>query len=94
MVNGIEYIPKPAEGDIKIVVLERGFVYVGEVTELDDGIRVENARNIIRWGTSRHIAELVNGPLEDTRLGDVCSFKAYTHSVIHMLDVESEKWKI
>lgn len=92
MIDGVEYVPKQSHGDIKIVVLDRGFVYVGRVTEKDDRIEVSDAKNIIRWGTSKHIAELYRGPLENTRLGDSCSFIAYRHNVIHIINVDQDAW--
>ena len=91
-INGIEYVPKIVNGNIRIVVLDRGFVYVGHVTEYDDHIEVKNARSIIRWGTSKHLAELVNGPLSETKLGDCCDFIAYRGSVVHMISVNQDKW--
>ena len=37
----------------QIVVLDRGFVYVGKVTFQGDLLRIENARNIRGWGTTK-----------------------------------------
>ena len=91
-IDGVEYIPKSAAGNIKIIVLDRGFVYVGRVQELDDRIEVARARCIIRWGTTGHLGELFNGPLEGTKLGDYCSFTAYKSSVIHMINVSADMW--
>ena len=47
----------------KIVVLTNGWVIVGTIT----GKRsLSNAKVIRKWGTSRGIGELANGPLIDT----------------------------
>jgi hypothetical protein len=36
----------------RIVVLDRGFVYVGDVEQKADTLRISNARNIRAWGTT------------------------------------------
>jgi hypothetical protein len=54
-----------------IVVMDRGFVYVGNVTIDDEWVRIANARNIRVWGTAKGLGELRNGPTKDTKL-DAC----------------------
>lgn len=54
-----------------IVVLDRGFVYVGEITVDDEWMKIKNARNIRVWGTTNGLGELRTGPTKDTKL-DVC----------------------
>ena len=92
IVNGVEYVPKHSFGNIKIVVLDRGYVYVGRVKELEDRIEISQAKNIIRWGTSEHLGQLEDGPLERTKLGKACHVTAYKPSVMHMIDVDQTKW--
>ena len=54
-----------------IVVLQRGYVYVGYRSVSPDGsIHLRAARDIIYWGTSRHLGQLKTGPTPQTRLGD------------------------
>ena len=92
-VNGIEYIrADAANGNIKIVVLERGFVYVGSYSEEADTVTITNARCIVRWGTTMHLAELTNGPLPNTRLGNRCTVKARIGQVIYTLEVNQDVW--
>ena len=67
---------KPVEKPVRpsgqhIVVLDRGFVYVGDITIDDDWVRIDNAKNIRIWGTTQGLGELRNGPLSGTKL-DVC----------------------
>ena len=54
-----------------IVVLDRGFVYVGDVVIEPEWVRILNARNIRIWGTKNGLGELRNSPLPDTKL-DQC----------------------
>jgi hypothetical protein len=69
---------QPQESHVKsqpsgqhIVVLDRGFVYVGYITVDDEWIRISNAKNIRVWGTKNGLGELRNGPLQETKL-DLC----------------------
>jgi hypothetical protein len=70
-INGEEYIRKasmPAEipvmGESRIIVADRGWVFVGICEDHEDGsVTIYNAKNIRYWGTSKGLGELVNGPL-------------------------------
>lgn len=68
-----------------IVVLDRGFVYVGEVRREADFLIISNARNIRKWGTSKGLGELINGSLPDTVLDPVGEVKTPLRAVIHLI---------
>jgi hypothetical protein len=53
-----------------IVVLDRGFVYVGEIEISEEWIKISNAKNIRVWGTKKGLGELRDGPTKDTTLDD------------------------
>lgn len=95
VIDGIRYAPSGAQGEIKIAVLPRGFVYVGRITDLADQreLLIRGARNIIKWGTSRHIAELANGPLTDTKLGNAATVRVLLPQDIHIIEVNQDAWK-
>jgi len=67
----------PDLGPQQIMVCDRGFVYVGKATlyagDLPSGgfWRLENARNIRVWGTSKGLGQLKDGPTQSTKLDDV-----------------------
>jgi hypothetical protein len=69
-IDDVEYVRKDAassDGPIKICVLDRGFVYIGNVEMMEgDFIKITNARNIRVWGTTKGLAELVSGPTPKT----------------------------
>jgi len=93
-IDGELYVRACDSGEIKIVVLERGFIYVGRVDEEGDPIvTIHGARSIIRWGTTKHLGELANGPLAKTTLGDPCTVQCRIGQVIHMIEVEQHGWK-
>lgn len=80
------------DGDIKIVVLDRGFVYVGHVSVDSDFVVIKNAKNIRQWGTTKGLGELVNGPLTNTKLDNVGTVRAPSRALISLIDVEQAKW--
>ena len=76
-----------------IVVLDRGFVYVGKVTVEGDWCLIANAKNIRVWGTTNGLGELVNGPTKSTKLDAVGNVRAPMRAVISIIDADEEKWK-
>jgi hypothetical protein len=56
------------DGTTQIVVADRGWVFVGKTTIQGDMVKLENARNIRRWGTTSGLGELADGPKPDTKL--------------------------
>jgi hypothetical protein len=100
VVDGVTYVPADLFGPIKIVVIERGFVYVGRLT-MNEESEVEGrltwtilgARSLICWGSSQHLGELVHGPLEETRLGAPCTVQVRDSQVVHMIEVDQDAWK-
>lgn len=95
-IGDVEYIRKDSiaemDGDIKIVVLDRGFVYIGAVEMDADFVTIKKARNIRSWGTSKGLGELVNGPLSGTKLDFVGTVKCPARALISLIDVEQAKW--
>jgi hypothetical protein len=100
-VNGVTYVRKDFisqvkefDGDIKIVVLQRGWVYIGRFERNGNDCKLHNAYNIRVWGTTKGLPELVNGVTKDTKLDKcegVVSFDWLT--VVHTIDVKKESWK-
>lgn len=76
MVDGVEYLPATkVEGDQAIVVFPHGWVFVGTlVPQEGPGVHLVNAKNIRRWGTTKGLGQLSQGPLTGTvcdEYGDV-----------------------
>ena len=97
-IDDVEYIRKDAvsdtDGDIKIVVLDRGFVYVGNIAKEDDFIVIKNAKNIRQWGTTKGLGELINGPLKNTKLDAAGTVRAPFRALISLIDVEQKAWNL
>lgn len=73
-INGVEYVEKssvkaPFEiGEVRIIVADRGWVFVGNCQDHADGsVTITNARNIRAWGTKSGLGELANGPTSSTK---------------------------
>ena len=76
-----------------IVVLDRGFVYVGDVSHDGEWCVIRNAKNIRYWGTSKGLGELaLNGPLEKTKLDPVGTVRAPARAIISLIETDGEKW--
>lgn len=79
--------------DVRIVVLQRGWVYVGNFSRGEKGECVlENASCIRRWGTSRGLGELVKGPLSNTVLDAAGTVRFHELAVVNMIDVDGAAW--
>lgn len=48
-VNGVEYIPAKPNGNRAVVVVDRGWIFAGDVTEKDGRIRLSRATWVFRW---------------------------------------------
>lgn len=50
-INGIEYIPATSKptGTRAVVVVDRGWIFAGDVTREDGRIRLSNALHVFRW---------------------------------------------
>lgn len=77
---------------ICIVVLERGFVYVGKVRTDAEWVYMVQAKNIRKWGTSLGLGELVGGPTRETRLDAVGNIKAPMRALIHLIKCKEDSW--
>lgn len=77
----------------QIVILDRGFVYVGDVSQQGDWLVIEGASNVRRWGTSKGLGELAaDGPTKKTVMDAAGTVRAPLRAVIGMLACESGKW--
>jgi len=69
-INGIEYVQKGTEpapqiiGDKRIIVADRGWIFVGDCEDHEDGsVTIRNTQNIRQWGTTKGLGELSTGPV-------------------------------
>ena len=88
--------PSAAQGSnegLNIVILDRGFVYVGDVSIEGDWLLIDNAKNVRRWGTLQGLGELAaKGPQPETKLDLGGSIKVPMRAVIGLLKCEASSW--
>jgi hypothetical protein len=82
----------------KIIVIQAGFVYVGEVDILEQTgttwLRVSGTRNIRVWGTTDGLGQLATkGPTLKTVLDVAGTIYVPMHAVLHLLDTAAAVWK-
>ena len=75
-----------------IVAADRGFVWVGDVERIGDYLLLRNAKNIRRWGTTRGIGELVNGPTPSTVTDEQGEVVIPWQAVIHITRCAPNCW--
>ena len=99
-INGVKYVRKDSvkevkefTGDIKIVVLQRGWVYIGRFERNGNDCKLHNSYNIRTWGTTKGLPELVNGATNKTIL-DKCEgiveFDWLT--TVHTITCNAQAW--
>ena len=96
-IDDVEYVRSDkiiTDDEIKIVILDRGFVYVGVTTIDGEFIVIERAHNIRVWGTTKGLGELVAGPTSSTKMDKVGTVRAPLRALISMIDTEAGKWKL
>lgn len=77
-VNGVKYVRKDSVtgtvrdiGEKRIIVADRGWIFVGNCEDNEDGsVTIRNARNIRQWGTAQGLGQLKTGPTATTKHDD------------------------
>lgn len=90
---------KVALTKIQIVVLQRGWVYIGRFSQKGSVCTLQNAYNIRRWGTEYGLGELAeNGPVADgvgngpTKLDKNSDVHFHEMTAVLRMDVNESKW--
>ena len=78
----------------KIVVIERGWVVVGQLEKDEKWFILINGAVIRRWGTTMGLGELAQqGPLPETKLEPLPLTKFLESQVIMIINCAEDKWK-
>lgn len=93
IIDGVEYTAENS-GDIKIVILQRGWVFIGKFERNGNDCKLTNASNIRKWGTTKGLGELAMGKTEDTVLDKCNGTVEFDYlTVVATLSVNQEVWK-
>lgn len=103
--NALELLGEPATiheardvsvkgSKVKIVVLQRGWVVVGEYAHNGNEATLENAATIRVWGTTKGLGELASdGPTGSTKLDKAGTVRFELLTAVLTIDVkDSDKW--
>ena len=84
---------KEVGGDVKIVILQRGWVVVGRFFQKGSKCRVENGYVIRRWGTTEGLGQLAtNGPQPETKLEPTPTMRFHELTVVQTIDCGEAVW--
>jgi len=95
--NGKKYVEvgsqEPKNSDIKIVILQRGWVMIGRFSKKGDMCALENAHVIRLWGTTRGLGELaLEGKQTNTRLDKAGHVEFHILTVVASINCADNKW--
>jgi hypothetical protein len=99
-INGVTYVPKGSsqiqyDGEIKIVVLQRGWVIVGKFERDDSECKMHGASVIRNWGTTKGLGEIAgSGPTKDTKLDPTNGLVEFDYlTVVATIACNQTAWK-
>lgn len=94
VIDGVEYAPIDRDARrLQIVVLHRGFVFVGDVERTESEIVIHNAQNVRRWGTTKGLGEIAEGgPTSNTVLDVAGTIRFSPLAEICSYDCNPAKW--
>lgn len=95
--NGEIYVKEgsqePKNSDIKIVVLQRGWVMIGRYSKEGDICTLENAHVIRIWGTTKGLGELaLDGKQSNTKLDKAGHVEFHVLTVVATVNCNDSKW--
>ena len=95
IIDDVKYEPKESIGNIKIVILQRGWVMVGRFERNGSDCKLHNASVIRSWGTSKGLGEIANGgPTSNTKLDPTNGLVEFDYlTVVASISCEDKKWE-
>ena len=100
VVDGKEYVPADSiksefTGDIKIVILQRGWVMIGRFEKNGNECKLHNASVIRIWGTTKGLGELAEkGTLPNTKLDKCYGLVEFDYlTVVASINCNEAIWK-
>ena len=80
--------------EIKIAILQRGWVFVGRFERKGNDCKLVDSLNIRRWGTTKGLGELAEkGKLENTVLDESGVIEFDYLTVVALLSCNQEVWE-
>ena len=84
----------PKNSDIKIVILQRGWVMIGRYSEEGDKCSLDDAMVIRRWGTTDGLGQLaLKGKQTDTKLEKAGHVDFNILTVVATINCKDQLWE-
>ena len=98
MIDEVKYVradsAKVVPTKKQIVVLQRGWIVVGDVEKTETEILINNCSVIRIWGTRKGLGEIAeNGPTDKTKLDPSPAIIVHPLSVVLFMNVNESNWK-
>lgn len=78
---------------LAIVILDRGWVFIGRLEREAGGLTLSNAACIRRWGTLKGIGQLaLEGPQKDTVLDAAGTVRVPDSALIAVIETSEKAW--
>ena len=78
---------------IKIVILQRGWVFVGKFSKQGSLCKLTDASNIRTWGTTKGLGELAeSGITSSTKLDKINDVQFHELTTIALIDCDDKVW--
>lgn len=85
---------KDKQGKLKIVILQRGWIFIGKYFEEGNNCWLEDASCIRNWGTTKGLGELAGeGKKEGTKLDPTPIVRFHKLGVVATIDCNEKVWK-
>ena len=99
-IDGVNYVRKDSikgedvKGDIKIVILQRGWIVVGRFERIGSDCKIHNASVIRTWGITNGLGEIAKkGPTGSTKLDKCYGVVQFDYlTVVATIDCVEAEW--
>lgn len=87
-------ITKTYEYGKQIVILQRGWVFIGDLTRVGNECTLENAAVIRNWGTTKGLGEIAeSGPTTNTVLDPCPTVRFHYLTMVAQIECEVSRWE-
>ena len=95
IIDEIEYVANEQKGNVKIVILQRGWVMVGRFERNGSDCKLNNASVIRSWGTTNGLGEIAkNGQNFNTKLDKTNGLVEFDYlTVVASISCEEKPWE-
>lgn len=98
VVDGVTYYasrPEALDSDIKIVILQRGWILVGRFSRKGSDCKMTDASVIRNWGTTKGLGELAqSGPTGATKLDECFGLVEFDYlTMVASISCEEKVWE-